>query len=170
MSDFENLAARLHQPGRRVLHLDNIYRRHHILFVLNDGRVEDSRQKNWRDVEWEKVKRLVVSIKGADHVIEQHPKAHKFFLCFRQVVDGPVTDDRGLIVFDRSEGQKSLVRRQKHIWTVGVTDGRTCFLVDIDFHTGRKINEYIRPLSAIRGHIHPRILALNELHQSLVQA
>jgi len=167
VSDAAALLARC-KPGR-PLHLDRIYRNHRILFILNDGTIEDSRLKNWREVEWERVQKIVVSIKGTDHVVEPHPRNHKFFLCFRQVIDGPMTDDAGKAVYDRSEGQRQLIRKKRHLWTVGVTDGLICFLVDIDFHSGRKVNQYIRPLKDIRGHIHPRILALNEVCPGLIQ-
>lgn len=165
MSDADALLARA-APGRR-LHLDSEYKNHKILFLLNDGRIEDSRLKNWREIEWEKVQRLIVSIKGVDHIIEPHPRGHQFFLCFRQVIDAPLTDTIGRVVVDRSEGQRKAMRIKHHLWTVGVTDGKTCFLVDIDFHTGRKVNEYVRPLASLLSHIHPRIVALNQLHREI---
>lgn len=43
------------------------------------------------------------------------------------------------------------------LWTIGWTDGRSCFLKDIDFRTGQYVKGYITPLSRFIGHIHPAV-------------
>jgi hypothetical protein len=42
-----------------------------------------------------------------------------------------------------------------NLWTIGWTDGVTCYLKDIDFYTGLLVKEYQEPLSTLQAHIHP---------------
>lgn len=143
------------EPGR-YLHLDNEYRRKYCLFFLNNGVIEDTRVKNWREVEWEKVNKILVSIRGNEVTISPHPTNHKFFLFFRQWGIQTVYED-----FADRIGTRDFIR----LWTVGVTDGKECFLYDIDFHTGKVKRVYNEPLPNHTGHIHPRIKTLDKIYQ-----
>lgn len=141
------------EPGR-YLHLDKEYTNHYCLFFLNDGTIEDSRVKNWREVEWEKLDKIVVNIKGKTIEINPHPSNHKFFLYFRKYGFHKVYDA------NNPEGRFEHIR----IWTVGVTDGAEAFLYDIDFHTGEVLQVYNSALAEHLGHIHPRIQTLNQIY------
>ncbi|MGD9156916.1 MAG: hypothetical protein PVG39_00790 [Desulfobacteraceae bacterium] len=44
-----------------------------------------------------------------------------------------------------------------NLWTIGWTDGKKCFLTDIDFYTGEKVKEYDMPVVELKQHIHPAI-------------
>lgn len=129
------------------LHLDSVYRNRWEEFYLANGTVEDSRIKNWRQVAWDQVVRIVVHIKS--HVYEIDCKALGFraFMNFRWGGYGSLVTDQG----------KVLPRRDIDIWTVGWTDGKYCFLRDIDVHTGEHIKNYVAPLSQFIIHLHPAV-------------
>ena len=151
----------------KKLATDDEYRRRWVLYFLNDGRIEDSRQKNWREVEWEKLDKIVVSIEGKEHVIEKHPKNHKFFLAFRQAGMEVVNHNTNFV--EKVNGVRKLRIEKEykriHIWTFGVTDGIDCFLVDIDFYTGTLLRAYQEPLIKYKSHIHPRIKELDRIYK-----
>ena len=141
------------EPGR-YLHLDSEYSNHYCLFILNNGQIEDSRIKNWRHVQWEKLDQIVVRIKGHELVVNKHPRDHKFFLFFRQV------------------GWKNNVNGEKEqirLWTVGATDGVRAFLYDVDFHYGTLKSAYDTTLESCNGHIHPRIRVLNSIYSGFLK-
>ena len=132
----------------KKLHLDSEYRRRWETFTLEDGTVEDSRVKNWRDVEWEKVKEIQVSIEGKTHSLSSEGKENfKGFLNFRY--------------FRKSVelGNNLKFKGQKIIqwWVIGWTDGINCFLHSFDFYTGEKVKECTMPIEAVSGHIHSRL-------------
>ena len=124
-------------------HLDSEFRNSWQEFTLKDGIVLDSRQINWRDVAWDRVVKIVVKIKG---------KVHKF----------DFTEEEGFIGYMnlRWGGQEWIngVKKKIDVWTVGWTDGVTCFLNDIQFKTGEFIKSYTMPIKELRQHIHPAIL------------
>lgn len=130
----------------KKLHLDSEYRNRYIEFHLSDGTVDDSRHKNWREVDWEKVTKLVARLNGHEHVIDNNQDGFKFFMNFRW----------GGLDHDLVDGK--LVPRKIHIWTIGWTDGETCYLQDIDFFTGKKVNYYKEKLKIFEGHIHPQFV------------
>ncbi|RPI56187.1 MAG: hypothetical protein EHM49_00900 [Deltaproteobacteria bacterium] len=130
-----------------MAHLDSEYRNRWEEFYLSNGVVEDSREKNWRDVEWDKVEKILVSIEGVSHEVNSEHKGFKGFMNFRWGGQEAVFADDGTYV-----GHKPI-----KIWTVGWTDGKDCFLKDIDFFTGETIKEYVTPLEQFRSHIHPAL-------------
>lgn len=132
----------------RHLHLDKHYRRRWQEFHLANGDIKDSREVNWRQVDWPQVVKIVVCIERQRHIFEiQHP-SHKFFMNFRWGGSEPVYGKDG----------KYQRRKPIDLWTVGWTDGVTCYLTDTDFYTGQIGNEYQMPLSELKNHIHPLIL------------
>ena len=56
-----------------------------------------------------------------------------------------------------ASGKRKDTQEPINLWTVGWTDGKTCFLKDIDVSTGRLIKNYVAPLSQFKGHIHPAV-------------
>jgi len=130
-----------------TLHLDNMYRDRWELYHLSSGSVMDSRQINWREVEWEKVEKITFHLRKNEYVIDQQEKPNfKGFMRFRWVVKEPVYKDK-----------KYIGRKISHIWTMGWMNGATAFLQDYDFKTGDFIKNYSIPLSEIKKHIHPRL-------------
>lgn len=128
-------------------HLDAEYRRRFQEYHLNDGTKFDSREINWRDVKWEKVKKIVTNINKQIHVMETNDPNFKCFMCFRWAGREAIYDD----------DKNFLHHKPINIWTTGYTDGKTCFLTDIDFFTGNKLKEYTTPFKELKAHIHPRI-------------
>lgn len=127
----------------KKLHLDNEYRNRWEEFELEDGTIEDSRNINWRNVEWNKVISITVFMAGKVHKIEKK-KGHKGFMNFRW--GGREAQ------FENGEysGHKTI-----NIWTIGWTDGKECYLKDIDFYTGEVGKQYKTPLKEFKNHIHP---------------
>ena len=133
----------------KKLHLDSMYRERWEEFYLANGTVEDSRIKNWREVQWNRVVRIVVHIRNHSYSINCKHDMFKFFLNFRW--SGQIAQYKKGI-FD---GYKKL-----NLWTVGWTNGINCFLTDIDFYTGKVVKQYVRPLVEFRAHIHPSCLGI----------
>ena len=123
-------------------HLDSEYKRHWEEFTLDDGQVLDSRQINWRDVEWDRVVKIVVKIKG---------KVHEF----------DFTKEEGFVGYMnlRWAGREWInnIPRKINIWTIGWTDGVTCFLNDIQFKTGEFLKQYTMSVKELHRHVHPAI-------------
>jgi hypothetical protein len=67
----------------RELHLDSIYRDRWQEYCLADGRVFDSRQINWRLVEWEKVVSITTHIRGKTYLTHCKHPSHRFFVIYR---------------------------------------------------------------------------------------
>ena len=130
----------------KKLHLDSEYRDRWIEFHLADGTIEDSRLKNWRYVAWGQVVRLVAHLRNHSHTIECTDPRFFTFMNFRWGGSEAIYD-----------GDNFVGRRPIKIWTIGWTDGETCFLKDISFYTGQLIKDYTSPLSQFMNHIHPDI-------------
>ena len=130
---------------KKELHLDGVYRNRWQEFYLADGMVEDSRKKNWRDVDWAGVEKIVTHIKGKKHVREK-TAGQVCFMNFRWTGRAAQFRDGEYI------GHKKI-----SLWTIGHTDGETCFLEDYDFYTGELVKTYQTPLNEFRKHVHPDI-------------
>lgn len=130
-----------------TLHLDSEYRNRWVEFHLVDGTREDSRLKNWRQVAWDQVICLSTHLLGYVYTVHCTDKEFKAFMNFRWGGREPTYNDKGQYV----------KHRDIKIWTIGWTDGKKCFLKDIDFYTGKLIKDYIAPLSQFKGHIHPAV-------------
>jgi len=129
-------------------HLDSEYRRRWEEYHLADGKVLNSYNINWRQVEWEKVIKLVASIEVQRYEITLAEKTNfKFFMRFRWGGQEAQFDKQG-----HFSGYKPI-----NIWTVGWSDGINCYLRDINFYDGKFIKEYQAPLTNFKQHIHPRI-------------
>lgn len=136
---------------KRYLHLDSEYRDRWEEFYLTNGTVEDSRLKNWREVAWSKVIQITVHMVGHAYTVNCKHPGFKAFMNFRWGGFGFMLD---------ASGRKKDTREPINIWTIGWTDGKNCFLKDIDALTGKFIKDYIMPLSQLSGHIHPDVRAL----------
>lgn len=123
----------------KKLHLDSEYRDRWVEFHLADGTVEDSRLKNWRQVAWGQVICLSVHMLNHVHTVDCTGVGFKTFMNFRW---GGM--DKG---------------RQIKIWTIGWTNGETCFLKDVCFYTGQLIKEYTSTLLQFKVHLHPDVEA-----------
>jgi len=130
----------------KKLHLDSEYRNRYIEFHKSDGTIQDSRHINWREVEWNKVVKIVAHLNGNKHEIKNSYKNFKFFMNFRW----------GGREWIKENGR--LVPKEIRIWTIGWTDGEMCYLWDIDFSTGKKVNYYKEKLKVFKGHIHSNYL------------
>lgn len=129
------------------LHLDSEYRDRWEKFYLANGTVEDSRLKNWREVDWRNVIQISVHILNRVHTVDCKGLGFKTFMNFRW---------GGMEArYDRSG--KYIGHRPINIWTIGWTDGVNCFLKDIDFYTGNLIKNYVAPLEQFKNHLHPAI-------------
>ena len=131
----------------KSFHLDAEYRNRWQEFHLANGTVEDSRVKNWRQVAWGQVILITAYLLGHVHKVDCAGPGFLAFLNFRWGGQEPTYDGLG----------KYTGHRRIRIWTIGWTDGRTCFLKDIDFYTGRFIKRYQAPLSQFQKHLHPDV-------------
>jgi len=130
----------------RALHLDNEYRDRYQEFYLADGRVFDSRNTNWRQVDWEKVIKIVVNLRGIKHEFVLDPDSQGM-MTFRWGGSEALHDKDGKFV-----GRKNI-----HLWTIGMIKGDKCHLTDLDFHMGNIVKKYVAPLSEFKAHVHPRL-------------
>ena len=134
--------------GKRKLHLDSEYRRRWELFELEDGTIEDSRLKNWRDVEWDKVVRITANVHGETYeVVKKGKKGFKGFMNFRTF--GKIAQ------YD--ENKKYIGHKTAQEWLIGWTNGKKCFMKVIDFYTGNLVGEIEIPIEQVKGHIHPKL-------------
>ena len=131
----------------KEFHLDSEYRNRWIEFHLADGTIEDSRQKNWRQVEWSQVIDITAHLLGHSHKVDCTGQWFKAFMNFRWAGREAMYDG----------AKKYAGHRAIKIWTIGWTDGHNCFLKDLDFYTGQLIKDYVAPLSKFKGHIHPDV-------------
>lgn len=127
--------------------LDSEYRKRYQEYYLEDGTIEDSRKKNWRDVDWESVSKIITYINNKTHVTEVKSDEFVCYMCFRW-------GGREAIYNKKKEFQK---HKPINIWTVGWTDGKNHYLTDIDFYAGDIIKEYSIPFNEHQSHIHPSI-------------
>ena len=132
----------------RKLHLDSEYRDRWETFHLANGVVEDSRLKNWREVAWDQVIQIAVHIIGHVHIVNCKDPRFKAFMNFRWGGRDYMLD---------ASGKKGDKQGPINLWSIGWTDGKNCFLKDIDVSTGRLIKDYTAPLSQFKGHIHPAV-------------
>ena len=132
---------------KRKLHLDSEYRDRWEIFHLANGTTEDSRLKNWREVAWSQVIQITVHILGQVHVVNCKHPGFKAFMNFRWGGFGHVGTSQG----------KPIKREPINIWTIGWTDGKVCFLKDIDVSTGAFIKDYATSLSQFKAHVHPDV-------------
>jgi len=128
---------------------DSEYRRRWEEYHLANGKILNSCNINWRQVEWEKVVKIVASVEGQRHEVTPAEKTNfQFFMRFRWGGQEAQFDKEG-----KFSGHKPI-----NIWTIGWADGENCYLRDIDFYTGNMIKEYEAPLAQFKQHIHPRLL------------
>ncbi len=135
----------------KKLHLDSEYRRKFELFELDNGIIEDSRLKNWRDVKWNKVIKITVSIDEKINYLTNK-------------------DKNGFIGFFnfRTFGKEAQYNKEKKYtghkiiqeWVIGWTDGITAYLTAIDFYTGDISREFEMTIKQLKGHIHPDIMPM----------
>lgn len=129
------------------LHLDSEYRDRWEEFYLSDGTVEDSRLKNWRDVVWDRV----VCIEA--HLLEHIHVVNCSGSCFRAFMNFRWGGQEAIYAEDKTYVGHKLIK----IWTIGWTNGKDCFLKDIDFYTGSLITEYKSSIKQFSGHVHPAV-------------
>lgn len=131
------------------LHLDSEYKRRWQEFHMADGTILDSRQINWRNVEWEKVVKLTVNMEGQYYEVGMEGKAG--FVCFINFRCG------GQEIIRKPDGKEE--RRRIHTWVIGWTNGNECFLQEIDFYRGGLVRRYVDNVKNLKSHIHPRCRA-----------
>lgn len=129
------------------LHLDSEYKNRYELFYLSDGTIEDSREKNWRDVEWDKVVKIAAIFRKSAFEVDNSGPNFKAFMNFRWVV----------MEAQYNEKRKFIGHKKTNIWTIGWTDGETCFQKNINFKTGLLIDERTSPIKQFAGHVHPAV-------------
>lgn len=129
-------------------HLDSIYRNRYEEFFLDDGTKLDSREINWRDVEWNHVRRILVRMNWHDYEFMDNHPAFKGFMNFRW----------GGSIAQYNEKKEYIGHKDVKVWTVGWTDGKKHYLTDIDFHSGEKIREYEAPYEEFINHVHKAIV------------
>lgn len=129
-------------------HLDSIYKNKWELFYLDDGTVEDSREKNWRDVAWGRVIRIEAHVRKRVHSIAKGDcPGFKAFMHFRWAGFTSTADKLG----------RYKIRKRIDMWSIGWTDGKTCFYKCIDFKSGELVNENCGPISCFAEHVHPDV-------------
>ena len=138
-------------------HLDCCYKNRWQVFHLLNGDKEDSRLKNWREVDWEKVIKIEVFIRDQYYYEDILNKpSFKFFVNYRC---------GGFIKTWDAYHKTILSTKPIHTWVIGWSDGVRCFLQEIDFKTGLKLKDFILPVKQIEEHLHPQILRrMGKLH------
>lgn len=130
-------------------HLDSEYRKCWETFLLSNGILENSREKNWRDVEWEKVTKITAYLQGKEYSISSDDKKDfAGFLNFRNAgLEAQYDEDKKYI------GHKTI-----HEWVIGWMDKENAYLTTIDFYTGNCLSENVQvPIDRVKNHIHPRL-------------
>jgi hypothetical protein len=122
-------------------HLDSQYRKRWQEFHLASGTVEDSRQIYWRHVDWSQVVQVITHIDGKTYATHCKQPDFKFFVVYRWGGHEWI------------KGKKKPIRE----WAVGWSNGEKCFMTDIDFKTGQINRQYVVPVEAVKGHIHPKV-------------
>lgn len=121
--------------------LDSEYRARWEEYHMADGTVKDSRYTYWRDVAWERVVKLVVNVRG-NRFEETMQPGHKAFIRYRTQTRDPLRGKRSRI--------------DNH-WVLGWTDGKQCFMREVNFKTGELTRAFVEPLAKNKSHLHPRI-------------
>lgn len=142
------------------LHLDRIYRNRYQKFYLSNGKEFDSREYNWRQIQWEKVIKIYTNIRNNEYWVNCKSPSFLFFMNYRTT--GEVWNINSLKV------NSSLEKRKIAEWNIGYTDGMVCFMKAIDFKTGALIKEYQETLSSNSKHIHPRVKHLLNRNSPLI--
>jgi hypothetical protein len=126
----------------QAFHLDSEYRHRWQEYHTGDGKLFDSRKVYWRQVDWERVVKIVTYLNGRVHSTDCSNPNFLFFLCFRW----------GGHTWNGS------TKVPIKLWTVGWSDGEKAFLNDYDFKTGEQVKKYVAPSKNFYHHIHPRVL------------
>lgn len=126
----------------RYLELHSEFRNRFLLFHMADGSRRDSRQVNWRRVEWPQVVSLEARIRNCKHVVHCRHVTFQFFM-FHQSAQWDA---------DRFGNP-----RKRRFWNIGWTDGEYAYMKEIDFKTGMLHREYKQPLLELASHIHPKV-------------
>ena len=128
-------------------HLDSMYRNRYEEFFLDDGTKLDSREINWRDVEWNRVRRILVRMNGNTYEFMDTKPNFKGFMNFRW----------GGSIAQYNEKKEYIGHKDVKVWTIGWTDGEKHYLTDIDFHSGEKLRTYDAPYEEFINHVHQSI-------------
>lgn len=134
-------------------HLDSEYKNRWELFYLDNGSVEDSREKNWRDVAWNHVVKVEIHMKGKVYSVDNSGEGFKFFLNFR----------RYGFVSKYNKFREYVGKKKINTWIIGWTNGKECFLKEVDFYSGKLVKEFSTSLCHQIGHIHPDVADLVEI-------
>lgn len=128
-------------------HLDSMYKNRWEEFHLANGSVKDSRLINWRNVVWNEVVKIVAYVHGHVHEVNCSDPRFRAFMNFRWF---------GMAA-QHTEDKKYIGHKKINIWTIGWTDGVTCFQKNIDFKSGLLIDECESPIGKFAGHVHPAV-------------
>lgn len=114
------------------LHTDDCYRRRWELYTTQSN-VYDSREVNWRDIPWNEVTKIEVSVEGKHY----------------EVVPGD-----GFVGFIRWRwgGFHNNGAIPINVWCVGWHDGVTCFMKEIEFKDG-SMTEKEYPFEEFKKHL-----------------
>lgn len=129
------------------LHLDSEYRNRWEEFHLADGAIKDSRLINWREVAWDQVVKITAHLRDNIHEVDNSGSGFLAFMNFRWAGMEAQYD----------KNRKYIGHKKINSWVIGWTDGITCFQKNIDFKTGKLIEECKTPLQQFVGHIHPAV-------------
>jgi len=117
--------------------LDNIYKNRWQEYYLADGRKFDSREIYWRVLPWNQVVQIITYIRDKKYLTHSKHPDFKFFVIYRWAgIDA---------------------RKEINEWAVGWSNGKNCFMTDIDFKTGKIVRQYVVPVNKVKGHIHPTV-------------
>ena len=125
----------------KQLSLDT-YRKRWQEYHLANGQVMDSRQINWRNVEWDQVIQIVTYLDGKKYLTHCRNPGFKFFVVYR---------NGGHVMVAPKQAKKI------HEWAVGWSDGVNCFMTEFDFKTGELLRQQVIPVEKIKTLIHPKV-------------
>jgi len=115
--------------------LDNIYRNRWQEYYLANGRKFDSREIYWRMLPWNQVVKIVTYINNKKYLVHSNHPNFKLFVVYR---------------WAGYDSKKGVINE----WAVGWSDGKNCFMTDINFKTGEIVKQYIVNVNKIKGHIY----------------
>ena len=103
--------------------------------------IYDSREMYWRQIEWEKVEKIVTVLAGKTYILKNDNPDFRFFVIYR------------------FRGHEFVGKKKKAIieWAVGWSNGKECFMTDYDVITGASLRQYIISIEKVKNHIHPRV-------------
>ena len=132
---------------------DEEYFNRFILFHLNDGRIISSREINFHGIELKKIKMMELNIRGRSYRIRKEDLPDSFVEFIHHRTKGTA------FIYNKEVGLS--IREEFNSWSIGWTDGKTEFLIEIDFQTGLIIRKYEQPLTdKSTSHLHPQSLVL----------